>query len=81
MTGRGSAAPGMAAAGYRVLDLLTMADAAVLLGRRSVRAVRRLADAGELERVRFGRTVRITPESVEAYKQRTAGQAGAGRAS
>lgn len=64
----------MTAAGLRVLDLLTMSEAAALLpGRcRSVAAVRRLAAAGELVRVDFGSLARITPESVAAYNQRQA---------
>ena len=64
----------MSAAGLRILDLLTMGEAAVMLpGRlRSVAAVRRLAAAGELVRVDFGGLARITPESVAAYNQRQA---------
>ena len=62
----------MTAAGTRILDLLTMPEAAALLpGRlRSVAAVRRLAAEGELVRVDFGSAARITPESVAAYNQR-----------
>ena len=67
-----TARAGMAAAGPRILSLLTLSEVTALL-RRSPQAVRRLADAGELERVRFGRTVRYTPESVAAYRQRTEG--------
>lgn len=55
----------------RILDLLTASEAAVRL-HLSADAVRSLAAAGELERVKFGRAVRITPESVAAYKQRRA---------
>jgi len=64
----------MSAAGLRVLDLLTMPEAAARLPRRcrSVKAVRRLAAANELVRVDFGRLARITPESVAAYNQRQA---------
>ena len=64
----------MTAAGTRILDLLTMSEAAVMLpGRcRSVAAVRRLAAANELVRVDMGALVRITPESVAAYNQRQA---------
>ena len=70
----------MTAAGARVLDLLTMPEAAALLpGRCSVRRVRLLADAGELERVRFGSLARITPESVAAYRRKLAGAAGTAR--
>jgi excisionase family DNA binding protein len=36
----------------------------------SEKTVRRLVEAGELERVRIGSSVRITPESVVAYRQR-----------
>lgn len=57
--------------GLRLLDLLSMPEVAVMLpGRHSVQYVRRLADAGELELVKLGGLVRITPESVAAYKQR-----------
>ena len=49
----------MSAAGLRLLDLLTAPEAALRLG-CSPRKVRRLADEGVL--------VRITPESVAAYK-------------
>lgn len=59
----------------RVLDLLTAPDAAAAIG-RSVDTVRRLAASGELVRVPFGRGVRITPESVAAYKHRQAAPAG-----
>ena len=64
----------MTAAGTRILDLLTMSEAAALLpGRlRSVAYVRRLAAEGELVRVDFGALARITPESVAAYNQRQA---------
>jgi excisionase family DNA binding protein len=59
----------MTAAGMRLLDLLTVSEAAVRLG-CSPEKVRRLARVGELERVRCGVLVRITPESVAAYEQR-----------
>ena len=64
----------MTAAGTRVLDLLTMSEAAALLPGpfRSVAYVRRLAAAGELTRVDMGALARITPESVAAYNQRHA---------
>jgi len=56
----------MSDAGLRLLDLLTVSEAAVRLG-RSAKHVKRLADEGVLERERFGALVRITPESVAAY--------------
>jgi excisionase family DNA binding protein len=59
----------MTEVGLEVLDLLTVSEVASRL-RCSPRMVRRLADAGELERVKLGALVRITPESVAAYKQR-----------
>ena len=70
MTARGD----MAAAGLRILDLLTVPEAAARLG-CSAKKVRRLAGENPplLVRERFGALVRITPESVEAYKQRQAG--------
>jgi excisionase family DNA binding protein len=61
----------MSAAGMRLLDLLTVSEAAVRLG-CSPEKVTRLADEGVLVRERFGALVRITPESVAAYKQRQA---------
>jgi len=61
----------MTAAGTRLLDLLTVSEAAVRL-RRSAKHVKRLADEGMLVRVRFGKQVRITPESVAAHEQRQA---------
>jgi hypothetical protein len=61
----------MTAAGPRLLDLLTASEVAARIpGRCSVKKVARLADAGELERVRFGQMARYTPESVAAYRQR-----------
>jgi len=67
----------MTAAGLRLLDLLTVSEAAaVLTGRLGVRysaeRVARLADEGELERVRLGMLVRITAASVTAYVERVA---------
>jgi excisionase family DNA binding protein len=59
----------MSAAGTRLLDLLTVSEAAARLG-CSPEKVRRLADAGVLAEERFGVLVRITPESVAAHKQR-----------
>jgi len=53
----------------RILGLLTASEAAAAIG-RSVEVVRRLAAAGELERVPFGSQARFTPESVAAYKKR-----------
>jgi excisionase family DNA binding protein len=61
----------MSAAGMRLLDLLTVSEAAVQLG-CSTEMVRRLVAEGVLERERFGALVRITPESVAAHKQRGA---------
>lgn len=60
--------------GLEALDLLTVGEVAARL-RCSVRMVRRLADAGELERVKLGTLARYTPESVAAYKQRLRDQA------
>jgi excisionase family DNA binding protein len=62
----------MSAAGLRLLDLLTVSEAAARLG-CSAEKVTRLANEGVLERVRFGSLVRITPESVAAYKHQMAG--------
>jgi excisionase family DNA binding protein len=61
----------MSAAGLRVLDLLTVSEAAARLG-CSAKKVTRLAAAGELTRVDMGALARITPESVAAYEQRQA---------
>ena len=61
----------MTAAGVRLLDLLTVSEAAVRL-RCSAKKVRRLVAEGVLAEERFGALVRITPESVAAYKQRQA---------
>jgi excisionase family DNA binding protein len=69
----------MTAAGWRLLDLLTTSEAAVALG-CSPEMVRRLADAGELERVPLGSLARITPESVAARRQRLREAAGSGGA-
>lgn len=72
---------GVVAAGDpRIPGLLTRSEAAVQLG-RSVKTVTRLADAGELERVRLGALTRITPESVAAYRQRLIAGAEAARSS
>jgi len=59
----------------RILDLLTAAEAGALLSRDlggwfSADKVRALVRAGELERVDFGRAMRVTPESVAAFEQR-----------
>jgi excisionase family DNA binding protein len=64
----------MSAAGLRVLDLLTVPEAAARIG-RSPEKVRRLIAGGVLKQVRFGALVRVTPESVAAYEQRQAGTA------
>lgn len=66
----------MTAAGTRILDLLTISEAAVRLG-CSAQKVSRLAAEGALVRVDFGALARITPESVAAYRQRLAAGAGA----
>jgi excisionase family DNA binding protein len=62
----------MSAAGMRLLDLLTVSEAAVRLD-CSAEMVRRLVAEGVLTEERFGVLVRITPESVAAYKQQQAG--------
>jgi excisionase family DNA binding protein len=66
----------MTAAGLRVLDLLTISEAAQRLG-CSAQKVTRLAAGGELTREDMGALARITPESVAAYEQRQAAGAGA----
>ena len=58
----------------RILSLLTASEVAALL-RCSPRKVRRLADDGELQRVKLGSLARYTPESVAAYKARLIEQA------
>lgn len=60
--------------GLEALDLLTVGDVAQRL-RCSPRKVRRLADEGELTRVKLGTLARYTPESVAAYKKRLIEQA------
>jgi hypothetical protein len=67
----------MTAAGMRLLDLLTVSEAAARLRRStgmrySPEKVRRLIVCGVLKQERFGALVRVTPESVAAYKQRQA---------
>jgi excisionase family DNA binding protein len=59
---------------YEALSLLTVSEVAQMF-RCSPLKVRRLADAGELERVHVGSLVRITPESVAAFKKRIRDQA------
>jgi excisionase family DNA binding protein len=59
----------MSAAGLRVLDLLTVPEAAARIG-RSPEVVRRLIADRVLKGERFGALVRVTPESVAAYGQR-----------
>ena len=68
----------MTKVGLEALDLLTVDEVAQRL-RCSPRKVRRLADEGELQRVKLGALARYTPESVAAYKQRLIGQAQAAR--
>ena len=63
----------MTAAGLRLLDLLTVSEAAVRL-RCSAKMVRRLVAEGVLAEERFGALVRITPESVAAYKHQASGR-------
>lgn len=60
--------------GLEALDLLTVGEVAARL-RISPRKVRRLADEGELTRVKLGTLARYTPESVAAYKKRLIEQA------
>ena len=66
--------------GLEALDLLTVGEVAQRL-RCSTKNVKRLADAGELDRVKMGSLVRITPESLLAYKQRLIAAAGTAKAS
>jgi excisionase family DNA binding protein len=61
----------MSAAGLRLLDLLTISEAAQRIG-RSPEKVRSLIAGGVLVEERFGALVRVTPESVAAYEQRQA---------
>jgi excisionase family DNA binding protein len=61
----------MTAAGLRLLDLLTVSEAALRIG-RSPEKVRSLIADDVLKQVRFGALVRVTPESVAAYEQRQA---------
>ena len=61
----------MTAAAQRLLDLLTVSEAAQRLGCPPEK-VRRLIAAGVLKQERFGALVRVTPESVAAYEQRQA---------
>lgn len=67
--------------GVEALRLLTASDVALLLGRISVRKVRRLAAEGELVKVKVGSLARYTPESVKAYKDRLIAEAEAAQAS
>jgi excisionase family DNA binding protein len=70
----------MSAAGFRVLDLLTVGDAAARLG-CSADKVRRLVEDDVLKVERYGRLVRVTPESVAAYEQHLIAEAQAAKAS
>ena len=63
---------GLPAGDLRILGLLTMSEVTLRL-RLAPETVRRLAAAGELERVPFGSQARFTPESVAAYEQRQSG--------
>jgi excisionase family DNA binding protein len=60
--------------GLEALDLLTVSEVAARL-RCSPKNVGRLVAAGELTRVKMGALVRITPESLLAYKQRLIAEA------
>lgn len=73
--------PEMADVGIEALRLLTGSEVALLLGRISVQKVRRLADEGEIQKVKVGSLARYTPESVDAYRQRLIEAAGAAPAS
>ena len=66
--------------GTEALDLLTVSEVAQRL-RCSTKNVKRLADAGDLTRVKMGSLVRITPESLLAYKQRLIAEAEQAKAS
>jgi excisionase family DNA binding protein len=66
--------------GFEALDLLTIGEVAARL-RCSPKKVTRLAAAGELQRVKLGSLVRITPESVAAYKKRLIAEAEAAKVS
>ncbi len=59
----------MTEVGVEALDLLTIGEVAQRL-RCSPKNVGRLVKAGELDKVKMGGLVRITPESVLAYKKR-----------
>jgi excisionase family DNA binding protein len=67
--------PEMADVGIEALRLLTASEVALLLGRISVRKVRRLAAEGEIQKVKVGSLARYTPDSVVAYMKRLAEQA------
>ncbi len=64
----------MTEVGLEALDLLTVSEVAQRL-RCSPRKVHRLADEGELTRVKLGALARYTPESVAAFKKRLIAQA------
>ena len=61
--------------GLEALDLLPVGEVAQRL-RCSTKTVNRLVAAGELKRVKMGGSVRITPESLAAYKKRLIEAAG-----
>lgn len=67
----------MTGVGIEALRLLTASEVALLLGRISVRKVRRLAAEGEIQKVKVGSLARYTPESVDAYRRRLIAAAGA----
>ena len=66
-------------AGDEALDLLTVQEVATRL-RLSVVTVRRLIKSEDLEAVHIGRSVRVAPEAVTAYKAALRAAARAGTA-
>lgn len=64
--------------GDEALDLLDVSEVATRL-RVSVPTIRRLIASGELEEVRVGRRVLVTPEAVIEYKNRLRAEAQARR--
>ena len=70
----------MSDVGLEALDLLTISEVAQRL-RCSPKNVTRLVKAGQLTRVKMGALVRITPESLLAYKKRLIAEAEQAKAS